>query len=80
MCMFYPEGLNLISIGVCTRIRFYVISTEGRNLKLAYFQYNKISRYARSDRFAEFSDSLPSRRGARTRKAYEFNARSIENI
>ena len=37
---------------------FYVISTSGRNLKLTYFQYNKISRYARNDSFAEFSDSL----------------------
>jgi len=45
-------------IGGCPRIGFYVISTAGRNLKLMYFQYNKISRYARNDRFAEFSDSL----------------------
>ena len=45
-------------IGGCTRIHLHVISTEGRNLKLKYFQCNKISRYARNDTFAEFSDSL----------------------
>ena len=46
------------SLGGCPRIRFHVISTEGRNLKLTYFQYNKISRYARNDNFGELSDSL----------------------
>jgi len=45
-------------LGGCPRIRFHVISTEGRNLKLTYFQYNKISRYARNDNFGELSDSL----------------------
>jgi len=30
-------------LGGCPRIRFHVISTEGKNLKLTYFQYNKIS-------------------------------------
>jgi len=43
---------------VRARIRFHVISTEGRNLKLTYFQYNKISRYARNDNFGELSDCL----------------------
>jgi hypothetical protein len=37
---------------------YYVISTKGRNLKLKYFQYNKISRYARNDNYGEFSESL----------------------
>jgi len=44
--------------GGCPRIDLYVISTEGKNLKLAHFQHNKISRYARNDSLGEFSDSL----------------------
>ena len=53
--------LRGIHLGGCPRIGFCVISTEGRNLKPAYFQYSKISRCARNDSFGEFSDSLLER-------------------
>ena len=43
----------LLSTG-CPRMRLHVISTEGRNLKLAYFQYNKLSRSVRNDNVGAF--------------------------
>ncbi|MDI6688092.1 MAG: S24 family peptidase [Desulfobacterales bacterium] len=56
----YPVGSRLKHkkrkhLGGCPRIGFYVISTKGRNLKLKYFQSNKISRSARNDKFGAFS-------------------------
>ena len=48
----------------CPRISFYVISTEGRNPKLKYFQCNKISRYARNNNIGEFSNRLLDQEGA----------------
>jgi len=48
----------------CPRIRFCVISTEGRNPKLRYFQCNKISRYARNNNIGEFSNRLLDQEGA----------------
>ncbi len=51
------EIIYIRHLGGCPRKPLSVISTKGRNLKVFYFQYDKISLYARNDNFDQFSDS-----------------------
>ena len=53
---FWVTLSNPVLFSVHPEIPFYVISTEGRNLKPICFQYNKISRSARNDNFGRFPD------------------------
>ena len=45
-----------VVISACPKSPFFVISTKGRNLECQYYQKDKISRYARNDSLAYFSD------------------------